>query len=668
MPRILGPTAGLPGAVDVELDDGQVVPLVESDPNVQALQATAPPAPPAAPPPLQVPVAPPEPVGLPPGAMAQGPPSPEDLALAQDFLTPQGQAMMGASPAAGMGVLPEEQPTNLERVQATQGQIAAQAPAQQAEIAEKERAAAAAATPEAVDPDTLVTGEGGVSFNDRLRRILQSAPVNPNEKKGGPAGTKVETVQQFSQQALGPVSEEDAKLLNVVGQRAGEEQTEAEKAAVAAARAPARGQEELARAMDEFQTDLAVESRKREMAEEARQKRLDMQLEQKAKVAEELAQAKDIDPDRYYGERGTPGRIMAAIGQALAAFGSGLTGAPNTAAQIVAGNIDRDIEAQKADLAKKRGDVAEQGSILADMRRIFGDEEAAEAAAHAALVERAQAEVRRIAAESQSEQTKASAKAMEEALEAQKAAADLATLQAARGTIERQETRTDVRFEPFRGAGVRGGGGGRAPATKQVAAVERTDADFAAEVFEFVVNNPQDPLAKQLQSGVQDLETELRKEGIVTMGPLLEDFRSQVASRLEEGETPASVGPLVGRLFKSLENTPLRGLTPDEFKEYRQTAGLIMQNYLKQISGAQATDAEYRRIMTTMGIDPSEATPEDIAGVLKRFYRSNAEKEASIRARHGPRVNALYQARQQLNMSDIKRRDEGPGERVGRAK
>jgi len=60
-----------------------------------------------------------------------------------------------------------------------------------------------------------------------------------------------------------------------------------------------------------------------------------------------------VDPNRYWHNLGTGGRISASIGMILSGIGAGMSGGPNLAVQMLDRNIDRDIESQKLDLGKK---------------------------------------------------------------------------------------------------------------------------------------------------------------------------------------------------------------------------------------------------------------------------------------------------------------------------
>lgn len=76
------------------------------------------------------------------------------------------------------------------------------------------------------------------------------------------------------------------------------------------------------------------------------------------------AYAQKVDPDHYFAEMGTAGRIATAFGQAFGTYAAIVSGTPNYAAQHVDNLIARDIDAQKANLAASRGKADNQLSRL----------------------------------------------------------------------------------------------------------------------------------------------------------------------------------------------------------------------------------------------------------------------------------------------------------------
>jgi hypothetical protein len=74
----------------------------------------------------------------------------------------------------------------------------------------------------------------------------------------------------------------------------------------------------------------------------------------------ELIRAMKIDPTHWYKEKGTAGSILAAISIGLGAFGAAMphtANHENYALDIITKAIDRDVDAQKEDIANKRDDV-----------------------------------------------------------------------------------------------------------------------------------------------------------------------------------------------------------------------------------------------------------------------------------------------------------------------
>lgn len=70
------------------------------------------------------------------------------------------------------------------------------------------------------------------------------------------------------------------------------------------------------------------------------------------KLAEDYANTK-IDPGRVWSQASTGSKIAAGIGVLLSGIGSGLTGQKNMAMEVIHNTIQRDMEAQRADLGKK---------------------------------------------------------------------------------------------------------------------------------------------------------------------------------------------------------------------------------------------------------------------------------------------------------------------------
>lgn len=75
-----------------------------------------------------------------------------------------------------------------------------------------------------------------------------------------------------------------------------------------------------------------------------------------------------IDPDRYFNNLGTGGKIRTALGIVLGGLGSGLTGQPNAALEMLNKHIDNDIKAQEADMSKNKNLLSANMDQTRDLR------------------------------------------------------------------------------------------------------------------------------------------------------------------------------------------------------------------------------------------------------------------------------------------------------------
>ena len=106
----------------------------------------------------------------------------------------------------------------------------------------------------------------------------------------------------------------------------------------------------------------------------SQQKRLRDMDELKAEIA-----ATKIDPARYWSQGSGFGQALSLLAVALGGFAQGYSGGriPNTALDQLNDSINKDIEAQKASLANKRGVLAEAQNIYGIARQKFGDDQSA---------------------------------------------------------------------------------------------------------------------------------------------------------------------------------------------------------------------------------------------------------------------------------------------------
>lgn len=130
--------------------------------------------------------------------------------------------------------------------------------------------------------------------------------------------------------------------------------------------------------------------------EQERQEHVDGEMTKLQGAVSDL-RTSGIDPYRFYrhsdGSVDYPKSIASAIAVGMGALGSNLprqyggTGGPNLAMQIIERAIDRDLGAQKEDLANKRAGVGLQMNLLGQMRSQFGEERQADRAARVVMLD-----------------------------------------------------------------------------------------------------------------------------------------------------------------------------------------------------------------------------------------------------------------------------------------
>lgn len=152
--------------------------------------------------------------------------------------------------------------------------------------------------------------------------------------------------------------------------------------------------------LDDQQKAIAERRARNDLAYQAAQSHYQDSVRQAAEVG-------DVNPNRFFATRGAGPQLMAIIGVALGAAGASLTGGPNTAAQLIEGAIDRDIQAQRDNIAKAQGNVQAARGVLADMRERFGDERQADIAAKDAALGVAETRIKALMADAKSEDARA---------------------------------------------------------------------------------------------------------------------------------------------------------------------------------------------------------------------------------------------------------------------
>lgn len=204
-------------------------------------------------------------------------------------------------------------------------------------------------------PDTFM----GVDLTGAKKALADFQREQPKSELGRIAYGVRSAEADAARAALTRAGEEQAGAVQTL-----EQAQEAQRVAAASEAELASQRAEQARIEEE---NAAIErERRRQLVEETTQK-LD--------AANKALDESKIDIEAAYG--GAAGRIFAGLAVALGSFGASMTGGPNYAMQLVNQRIDREIDAQKTELEKKKGKVNQLGQLLQRNEGLLGDAEQA---------------------------------------------------------------------------------------------------------------------------------------------------------------------------------------------------------------------------------------------------------------------------------------------------
>ena len=142
-----------------------------------------------------------------------------------------------------------------------------------------------------------------------------------------------------------------------------------------------------------------------------------------------------INPNQFYEDRGTGGKIMAALAIGLGAFGASQTGGPNMAAKIISDAIDRDIDTQKANLQNKQQGAQAKRTAYSMVLEKVGDERAAEAVTRDMMLRDAMNQVQLVAAKSKQPAVLAQAEVLVQGLKEGKVQNDIKRFESAQDKV-----------------------------------------------------------------------------------------------------------------------------------------------------------------------------------------------------------------------------------------
>ncbi len=242
--------------------------------------------------------------------------------------------------------IPTQAPSNLDALYTNSGQPAPESPV----IIPEE--SANFASPADLDKLAAKLPRGG--DNEKP----EATAVNPNTQADMPMGgmqqTSYESPQSSTASAMGDLQASNDKIIG--------DQVKALQASGAAAQVAAATQAKI----------YADQAQKMQVLQQQTQQRYAALDKEQEQLKQDVASSK-IEPNRIWANAGTGNKIMASIGILLSGMGSGLTGGPNLAMQVIDKTIDNDIAAQKAELGKKE-------NLLSRNYRKYGDVQAATAA------------------------------------------------------------------------------------------------------------------------------------------------------------------------------------------------------------------------------------------------------------------------------------------------
>lgn len=390
------------------------------------------------------------------------------------------------------------------------------------------------------------------------------------------------------------------------------------------------------------------------------------------------------DPARVLRSAG--GAVSAAIAIGLGAAGAALAGGgENSALAIIQRNIDRDIAAQRTDLATA-GNVADaRRGILGIVSQEFSSRDAAESAARAAMLQAAQAQAARVTAGLDNEAARLRGEELQQQLSDQAAAAAAEAqrqeaewrmnMALSTARLERIQLRnaTEARALAARAAGA---GAGRAPTAAQMrqfntyvdsgadpreaARIMRIAPELVPASGRFALGVPaeeQRPATSAMMGAYNQMresgmghEAALSASGMPTLAEppggrfAVEPLSAEVSGRIaaaesalatledllpESGDIPG-IGAIQGRLSQS----DLQRLGNDTGAAIRQAARTAAVTTTYVMSGANAGDREIGNTEETYGLSPT-ATPEEVRrGVralreMLRGHRRSSEGQST---------------------------------------
>ena len=205
----------------------------------------------------------------------------------------------------------------------------------------------------------------GVDYDARVDAALAAGEITPQQ-----ASSAKTQYAKFRETPLGLQFEQmraEPQLVQELGKLKLEQMSTEERLSERAAEAQAKVDAQLADS-----ERIYAEQRKATEAELVGKQR------EMGAIRADIAATK-IDPQNYFSSAPAWAKVLSILSVGIGGFASGWSGGriPNTALAQLNAAIDRDIEAQKANLAKKRGEFSAAQGVYAQVRQKLGDDEQA---------------------------------------------------------------------------------------------------------------------------------------------------------------------------------------------------------------------------------------------------------------------------------------------------
>jgi hypothetical protein len=142
----------------------------------------------------------------------------------------------------------------------------------------------------------------------------------------------------------------------------------------------------------------------------AQEEALNKQMSVVTQAQDDVAKHTAIDPNHYWNDKSTGGKIAASIGLILGGMAGGMNGTGhNPVMDVIQKAIDRDIDSQKANLQAKQNNLSNQTNLLGQMRQNFSSMRDAQTAAQMVSYKNVELQLQKVAAQYQGQEVGARA-------------------------------------------------------------------------------------------------------------------------------------------------------------------------------------------------------------------------------------------------------------------